>query len=429
MMKIFKHELASLGNESVEECKENWVESIEQQDEETTIQACSGIHFFYAKPSKPMAKADLDRIRWSIEEARTGLPIAATMEWVPNKDRLMLSKVPEALHDRKVVIRASLAKKFEAHLTAVVKRCQVCEFIDLVRTIESGTGWDMEKVANAIRHVVPEYDTEQWQILLNRDGPATGIEEGMTLSDEDRTKLVSFVRHDVNASGTESGFGMDCFGYQVALGHVITGICAGMRREKSIDVAAEFARRVWGPLGLLAGMSPFGEKLDNLYATTIAGDLGQCAWEAFQKDPTDQLIGKGTEATDAELIGDIDGFLLGNIAMSSSNGKLSDFLENYYCSSFRDGIEVVASVNRFNIMMGQDIDVVRDESEKFAIVYNYSKGIIAGALGEHRAYGGFLRLLARKAVKQFESWLLKNNTECLSRRDAVLQRVADHIKY
>ena len=104
-------------------------------------------------------------------------------------------------------------------------------------------------------------------------------------------------------------------GKTIATGHVINGICAGLVRDKQIS---------------LVKWSPGAEnEVDNLYAATISRDLAQAILKK-KNDPSLPYFGPSgswddtkcperysrsssvsTGASDAELLGDIDGFLLG----------------------------------------------------------------------------------------------------------------------
>lgn len=120
----------------------------------------------------------------------------------------------------------------------------------------------------------------------------------------------------------------------VAMGHVMTGICAGANRHRSLTLP-----------------KVVGAYIDNLYAATISGDLGQTALHK-QIDQSRPLFGPGgswspndqcpatfnapssitSEATNAELFGDIDGFLLGYNLPNyvSKNVRLGQLLRMYY---------------------------------------------------------------------------------------------------
>jgi hypothetical protein len=124
----------------------------------------------------------------------------------------------------------------------------------------------------------------------------------------------------------------------VAMGRVITGICAGINRNKDLI------------LPQIYGLS--SKHIDNLYAATVAGDIGQTAL-LNKIDPSKPLFGPGgtwspnTEcpkkfssltsshsgATDAEILGGVDGLLLGLKLpewWSVAGVRLGQLLRMYY---------------------------------------------------------------------------------------------------
>lgn len=104
----------------------------------------------------------------------------------------------------------------------------------------------------------------------------------------------------------------------VAMGRVITGICAGINRNPKLVLSQIYSITT--------------KHMDNLYTATIAGDLGLTTL-AHKMNPSLPLLGPGgtwspnnqcpqtfnadnptpSKATDAQIIGGIDGFLLGSM--------------------------------------------------------------------------------------------------------------------
>jgi hypothetical protein len=156
--------------------------------------------------------------------------------------------------------------------------------------------------------------------------------------------------------------------------------------------------------------------MDNLYATTIAGDLGQMAGFAHHRKAKN-YIGPGTDATDAELVGDIDGFLIGsNIGLytrgrslsktGEGSARLSELLHEYYCVSKRAGAPSNTAADRFARFSLQSRTTLQDQTQRFATNYAYASegkwsGMWSGADGED----------AKKAVDEFWNWLNKKKTE------------------
>lgn len=152
------------------------------------------------------------------------------------------------------------------------------------------------------------------------------------------------------------------------------------------------------------------DNVDNLTSATIAGDLGQSAAyvQEGQHIGTGQhtYIGPGTEATYAELAGDIDGMVIGEMIGSNSgdnvlkdmwndpDASLSSFLDTYYTdydgTRFQNAQDFLPAVN------GEDY--LENEVIKFANNY------------EHKT--SFLRLGwgntdddAQAAFAEYEEWV------------------------
>ncbi|XP_031550155.1 uncharacterized protein LOC116287609 [Actinia tenebrosa] len=220
---------------------------------------------------------------------------------------------------------ASGRSRYRRQLSIVNDIYTLDHFIELVEKIEQHPQTkdkSLKEIANYVRKL--GYDNSMWTDLL---GNADSLPTGVLTSEEERV-LNNMVVHryvwsrELGVVKTPTG--------NVAMGHVMTGICAGASR-KSI---------------LIAGVS-----IDNLYAATISGDLGQTALHK-QIDQSRLLFGPGgswspnescphtfnapssqtSEATNAELLGDIDGFLLGyNIPYYvSKKVRLGQLLRMYY---------------------------------------------------------------------------------------------------
>lgn len=210
-------------------------------------------------------------------------------------------------------------------------------FIELVEKIERNTstnGDTLKKIANYIRRL--GYDNDLFNILCGQADPLPG---GALNSEEVRV-LTQMVTYSFDGSSNEEqGVVRTQDGETIAMGRVITGICAGLARDKSISL------RKWTTGAPL--------RVDNLYAATIAHDLAVSA--LFSKNAgTSSLfgpsgvwspnttcpamyslnIGSVTKATDALILGDIDGFLLGHgLPDWESRGvRLGQLLRMYYGS-------------------------------------------------------------------------------------------------
>ena len=127
-------------------------------------------------------------------------------------------------------------------------------------------------------------------------------------------------------------------GKSVALSPLIAGIAAGINRKTNHKSTYKFKK--------------VGPEIDNLYTGTIAGDIGQSAmaksigrtkaifgpagmWDN-PKCPLHHTVSPRehkTEATDAEIFGDLDGFILGDKLSryhDPTSLKLSTLLTEYY---------------------------------------------------------------------------------------------------
>lgn len=170
---------------------------------------------------------------------------------------------------------------------------------------------------------------------------------------------------------------------------MLTGLSAGLHPNPAVDFARE-------ELGL---PNPAGETVDNLYAATIAGDLGQAA-ALRNANRVGKLVGPSdssgrSEATPAELIGDIDGFMLGRtVASVGASLKIGKFLRDYYCDGrvkgngrrFRRYWEIRNTIGEMERLI--------DQTTRFAENYSYH---INKATAPFRTVGD----LSRQAVGEF----------------------------
>jgi hypothetical protein len=161
--------------------------------------------------------------------------------------------------------------------------------------------------------------------------------------------------------------------------------------------------------------------MDNLYATTLAGDLGQMAVYVNHQGAK-SYIGSGTDATEAELVGDIDGFLIGSNIKHYTGGKdlskvgtqgarLSDLLGKYYNVSKRGSAHPKTAGDRFTQFSLTNQANLLDQTKRFATTYAYGQGKWTGlwssADGAH----------SEKAVQAFKKWLEeKKKVEVASER-------------
>jgi hypothetical protein len=208
--------------------------------------------------------------------------------------------------------------------------------------------------------------------------------------------------HGEDDEGNETGIAKDALGNYLAMGHVLTGTEAGMNHTSNVEMLA-------------IGMPT---QIDNLYGSTISGDLGQSATVLNNQEP-DSFIGEGTEATEAEMVGDIDGFNIGNAQQGKDKAntvKLSELLEVYY-----NGVYANENENRFATFESEaqvKEGVFEEQVMNFLNTYNYKNNArVSFTLGMNMG-GNIITpksmevLLdqradseAKEAIEQFRTWL------------------------
>jgi hypothetical protein len=147
--------------------------------------------------------------------------------------------------------------------------------------------------------------------------------------------------------------------------------------------------------------------VDNLHFSTIAGDLGQSATlvnEDTGHEEGSTYIGDGTEATEAELVGDIDGFNMG-AQFGEEGGRdteqpLSQILMDYYRGVYEE--ENRNRYDNFETVSEVGDDDFEQQVIDFADVY------------EHRNKGGLFSDTeeeAQEATAQFRTWLREQQAD------------------
>ena len=311
----------------------------------------------YNRLAKPEEK---QRVRWEVRIAGESAAISDPGE--RTGDTLLIAKVPEEYAGvrwvgRVLRVYAYLNGPAEQASTDTSIQCfGICRYIALVKKVEKATGWDPETVLNALRRLAG-YDTEKFQLLYG-SAPARALVPTGDLTAEDIFKLGGLSSHSVFRTGREIGAIEDSLGHKVAIGHVLTGLSAGQHRNREADL------RPW--FGQLAGHT-----LDNLYAATLAGDIGQSAVEIHQNGGSTEM-GFVPELTEAEAVGDIDGLIMGT--EGGLNGKpVSVRLHDYYCvtSSEPPGSNAAHRFENFNASYVDEH--LLGESRRFAVNYLYSR--------------------------------------------------------
>lgn len=168
------------------------------------------------------------------------------------------------------------------------------------------------------------YDTSIWKAILGTTRDITyGLEPGNGLTTAHITSIQSMLYH-YHDDKYEYGVVFDMSNKRVALGHVICGISAAIYRPTPVYcrgvILNQLTKEVHFTCYNLEGAAARGAfRLDPLYAATLAGDIGQAATapdfylcSQYTKENYRQwkFGGISNGASDAELIGDIDGFML-----------------------------------------------------------------------------------------------------------------------
>jgi hypothetical protein len=227
--------------------------------------------------------------------------------------------------------------------------------IDIIKKVEAlYPEWTPANIVDALR-AVAGYEDDRWRAMLKATAPI--IVPGKRLTSAEYEFLKLCLSHTLNKqTWEEQGVCMDLSTKRpITLGHTICGISAGIHSSLTGRVEVRNIPEVGtfsldpGVVNVMMGVT----NLKGLYAVTIAGDLGQTVTpdaELCRNANCGYAGGVGTDATAAELLGDIDGFILGYWLSTKKQGhevrraliqgnkykgvgkkiKLSDMLEEYY---------------------------------------------------------------------------------------------------
>jgi hypothetical protein len=261
--------------------------------------------------------------------------------------------------------------------------CELYDWIAIVKKAEaefpSLTGVQM---TDAMRKIAG-YDTDRFRLLYGGRPPATVLKPHGVLTQTDLDQLENWTSHGKKA-GKEVGILEDPAGNKLAAGHVLTGLSAGVYRDRSLDPTP-------------APVLPFGEKVDNLYATTVAGDLGQVAIFVLRGKQPKPYLGSHGDATEAELIGDIDGWLLGEAEPKGGSGKaLSETLLGYYF-----GCKAARFDKRYSEFSSKGMGDLESQVIRFATNYAYV------TIGPWSGMNANVDPDSKAAVAEFKAWLGK----------------------
>jgi hypothetical protein len=336
-----------------------------------------------------------DQTWTSDKNATTGLPIEYPNVADANARMEQLRKLGE-WEEFQVVPGATKG----SHVVQMKGKRTINNFIKLIKKVEAAYPTkSTDEIIDLLRSLAPGYNTDRFRILLGKKQRAPQLKPVKDiLTDADIAALKAMIEHGGEYPSLEKGVLKDNGGDYLAMGHVLTGITAGINRDKNKDMTSGFWESAAGTVGV-------GENIDNLHAATISGDLGQSAAvknKAGLNQDT-QFVGNGTEATHAEMIGDLDGF---NIGSEQSDKKkspvaLSALLSGYYQKVAQD--EKKHRYEKFEQVGGKDL---QNQIKRFAVNYNYSLHSGLGKLGAATDDIG-LTVSTTMAYAQFQQWLEK----------------------
>ncbi|APR86769.1 hypothetical protein A7982_12118 [Minicystis rosea] len=336
------------------------------------VEACHSATYKVVAYSRRATPDEKRNVRWEVRFADD-----STALHDPGKrdgDVLTFDALPDdydgkAWAGRKIRVYAILNEVDErASVETEIACTGMHRYIALVRKVERATGWNPDTVLNALRRLAG-YDTPRFQTLYGLPA-APALTPTGDLTHDDISKLEGMSSHGVLRTGKEIGIVTDASNHGVAIGHVLTGLSGGQHRNRAADL------RPWLNFGA-------GFPLDNLHAATLAGDIGQSAVEIHQNGGSGARIGPGSELTFAEAIGDIDGLLMGDEG-GLKGLTVSERLHAYYCVKPGEPFGPNAA-HRFKRFGRYVDDHLRQESQRFAVNYLYSKSKIDGVIDSTEA--------------------------------------------
>jgi hypothetical protein len=307
---------------------------------------------------------DKKKIKWFVRDQQGTDYVKTGAAYIKaDGESLNIDDVPFDWIDKKIEIGAQFDTPPQAAMfSGTPAKCSLHDWISLIQKAEAEfphlSGVQM---TNAMRSIAG-YDDAKFIAMYGSSPAGTSLAGGKSFTAADISTLRGMTRHRVS-SGVETGIVKDPLGYEVAAGHVLTGLSGGVYRNRSVDITPAYSLTA-------------GERMDNLYAVTISGDLGQVAVFVNEKKQTKPYLGIHGDATHAELVGDIDGFLLGNVEPLGGSGKrLSEILITYYCTkgsspSYRTRMKDFNAVGTGSL---------NDQIKRFANTYKYgSEGVVDG---------------------------------------------------
>lgn len=348
------------------------------------FRVCTPAAFKVSEYTGTPADKDKKRVKWQLRDATTGVDLLNATPKIAREegDKLIIDCVPFDWRDHTIEVRAYFVRPTNKPMLSLKPQsCQLFDWIALIKKAEVAyPALSGVQMTNALRWVAG-YDNALFRALFSGSPRGFPLAPAGSLTQADIDQMQGWTRHAV-AAGVEAGVVKDFDGTPIAAGHVLTGLSGGVYRNRSVDIT---------PSGSLAA----GETLDSLYAATISGDLGQAACFVNRGRQAKPYIGLHGDATEGELIGDLDGFLLGDAEPhGGSSVKLSEILIAYYSGCNQQGARA-----RFSRFSSTGVGVLKDQVYRFASTYKYhASGMVGGLFSE-------LETEANEAYDEFMDWL------------------------
>ncbi|MBK8535158.1 MAG: hypothetical protein IPL59_08485 [Candidatus Competibacteraceae bacterium] len=199
----------------------------------------------YTLPSP--TEADKQRICWSVWDA-DGRDLLEEYQSVikQNGEKLEIECVPFDWHNRIIKIGAQFDSPPENEMfSGKPESAEVYDWIATIKKAEAAyPHLDGVQMTNAMRRLA-SYDDEGFRLTYGETPPGETLTPKDLLIQKDIDKLTKWTKHSV-VGGIETGIVKDADGNDLAAGHVLTGISAGVYRDKDIDMAGKYAQKNWG---------------------------------------------------------------------------------------------------------------------------------------------------------------------------------------
>jgi len=341
--------------------------------------------------------AILDRITWTVR--LDGVPTSSSVSIRHNK--LKIARIPDDWFGKQVEVSAGFPGQTPVFQSFSLDQCEVAEYVALVRNVEAAyPAWSAERVLGALRRHAGVGSAAFQDVLFGTTSPLPEeLKPAGTLTKADIARIIELSAHGDAGGGTAT----DNSETPVALGHVLIGMAAGMHRKPTSSA------HLW--------KAPLPIKVDSLFFVTIAGDLGQSVVARMGKmdklptgDAPPPRVGAGSEASDPELIGDIDGVVLGS-RVTTSPGSLtsvSKVLHDYYCAqaNTRGGVTANQRFRNFATLRSStmDVDVLEFANAYYRSTHKAKTAIVGLLAPVSLALDAVSRKDVWETVAAFDAW-------------------------